>query len=87
MKHDIPRLRRNFCRAQRRGGKIVYVTLEDLAELLTVYTEREIERALQGRPEPDLEQAEIVGRRPGKIVTFRARETERTSNVRNHQPD
>ena len=83
MKHDIPRLRRNFCRAMRRGGKIVYVNLEDLAELLTVYAEREIERSLQGRPEPDLEQAEITGRRPGKVVTFRARRTGEQADVRN----
>lgn len=73
MKHDIPRVRRNFCRAQRRGGKAVYVTLEDMAELLTVYTEREIERALQGRPEPDLEGE-------AEIIPIRARRTERTAD-------
>ena len=38
-------------------------------------------RAQQGQPVP-----KITGRRPGKIVTFRARETERTTHVRNHQP-
>jgi hypothetical protein len=68
MKHDIPRLRRNVCRAMRRGGKAVYVNLDDAIELLTVYTEREIERSLQGQPVPPIEE-----RRPGKIVKFRAR--------------
>ena len=73
MKHDIDRVRRNFCRSMRRGHKIQYVRLEDLAELLTVYTEREIERALQGRPEPDLEGE-------AEIIPIRARRTERTAD-------
>ena len=74
MRHDIPRLRRNFCRAMRRGGKIVYVTLEDLAELLTVYAEREIERSLQGQPIPPVDE---------KVIPMRARRPERTQHVRN----
>lgn len=52
----------------------------DLAEYLL--TAAFFFRAQQGQPVP-----KITGRKPGKIVTFRARETERTSNVRNHQPD
>ncbi len=76
MKHDIPRLRRNFCRAMRRGGKIVYVNLEDLAELLTVYAEREIERSLQGQPLPP------ISERKSNVVRLPNYTTEGTRSAR-----
>lgn len=66
----VDNVRRRWCQAMRLGQRSMYVDLDTIAELITVYTEREIERSLQGQPVPPI----------------RARRQERTTHVRNHQP-